>query len=145
MSEFLSLLETGVGHVKAADSIPIIGCAEAGNSGYFDDGGYPTGSGWDEVAFPHVEDPYAYALEISGDSMEPAYREGDVIIVSPSASIRRGDRVVVKTIEGEVMAKLLLRQTMNHIDLKSLNPDHPDRSFVRDKIEWMARIVWASQ
>ena len=44
-----------------------------------------------------VNDEHAYALEISGDSMTPAYRDGDVIVVSPGAPIRRGDRVVVKT------------------------------------------------
>ena len=43
--------------------------------------------------------------------MEPAYRDGDVIIVSPAAPVRRGDRVVVKTKNGEVMVKELKRQT----------------------------------
>ena len=39
--------------------------------------------------------------------MEPAYRKGDVIVVSPAAPMRRGDRVVVKTKDGEVMVKEL--------------------------------------
>ena len=42
--------------------------------------------------------------------MEPAYREGDIIVVSPAAPIRRGDRVVVKTKDGEVMVKELAPQ-----------------------------------
>ena len=45
------------------------------------------------------------SLEISGDSMAPVYRDGDRIVVSPAADVRRGDRVVVKTRKGEVMAK----------------------------------------
>jgi hypothetical protein len=81
-------------------SIPLIGLAEAGTGGFFDDGGFPVGSGWDEVAFPAPNDENAYALEISGNSMEPAYRKGDIIIVSPAAPVRRGDRVVVKTKKG---------------------------------------------
>ena len=85
--------------------MPLIGFAEAGAGGYFDDGGFPVGKGWDEIAFPAVNDEHAYALEISGNSMEPAYRDGDVIIVSPAAPIRRGDRVVVKTRDGEVMVE----------------------------------------
>jgi len=68
-----------------------------------------------------------------------------VIIVSPHASVRRGDRVVVKTIEGEVLAKELKRRTENVVELKSLNPDHDDRSLSSDKIAWMARIIWSSQ
>ena len=91
--------------------MPLIGFAEAGAGGYFDDGGFPVGKGWDEIAFPAVNDEHAYALEISGDSMQPAYRDGDVIIVSPAAPVRRGDRVVVKTKDGEVMVKELKRQT----------------------------------
>lgn len=110
-----------------------------------DDAGYPVGSGWDELQFPHVGDPQAYALEITGDSMEPVYRDGDIIIVSPSASLRRGDRVVVKTTGGEVMAKQLLRSTANRIELQSINPAHPLRTLSPTEITWMARIVWASQ
>jgi hypothetical protein len=68
---------------------------------------YPAGRGWDEIAFPSANDEHAYALEISGDSMMPAYRDGDVIVVSPAAPIRRGDRVVVKTKAGELTVKEL--------------------------------------
>ena len=85
--------------------MPLIGFAEAGAGGYFDDGGFPAGEGWDEIAFPQVSDEHAYALEVSGASMEPAYRDGDVIIVSPAAPIRRGDRVVVRARSGEVMVE----------------------------------------
>ncbi len=109
-------------------SIPLIGFAEAGTGGFFDDGGFPVGSGWDEVAFPAPNDENAYALEISGNSMEPAYRKGDIIIVSPAAPVRRGDRVVVKTKKGEVIVKQLTRRTAKQIELQSLNADHPDRT-----------------
>lgn len=129
----------------AAQAVPLLGFAEAGAGGYFDDGGFPVGKGWDEVAFPAVNDEHAYALEISGDSMKPAYRDGDVIIVSPGAPIRRGDRVVVKTIDGEVMVKELRRRTARTLELQSLNPDHPDRSLPINQVVWIARIVWASQ
>ena len=108
--------------------MPLIGFAEAGAGGYFDDGGFPVGKGWDEIAFPAVNDEHAYALEISGNSMEPAYRDGDVIIVSPAAPVRRGDRVVVKTKNGEVMVKELKRRTAKTIELRSLNPEHPERT-----------------
>src|SRR5882724_4974326 len=105
---FVSLISDSGGGAK---SVPLIGFAEAGAGGYFDDGGFPVGKGWDEIAFPAVNDENAYALEISGNSMEPAYRDGTVIIVSPAASIRKGDRVVVKTKDGEVMVKELKRRT----------------------------------
>lgn len=126
-------------------NIPVIGSAQAGSEGYFDDAGYPTGAGWDEIPFPDIGDPHAYALEISGESMEPVFRDGDVIIVSPDANIRRGDRVVVKTRDGEVMAKLLRRRTAHKLELSSFNPQHEDRILSTDEVEWTARITWASQ
>jgi len=129
----------------AAKSVPLIGFAEAGVGGYFDDGGFPAGKGWDEIAFPAVADDHAYALEISGDSMTPVYRDGDVIIVSPAAPVRRGDRVVVKTKKGEVMVKELKRQTAKQVELKSLNSEHPDRTIAHNDVVWIARVVWASQ
>ncbi|MDR4307336.1 helix-turn-helix transcriptional regulator [Chelatococcus sambhunathii] len=126
-------------------TVPLIGLAQAGDGGYFDDGGFPTGQGWDEIAFPDVEREHAYALEISGDSMEPVYRDGDVVLVAPGAPVRRGDRVVVKTAEGEVLAKELARKTAKQVELRSLNPAYPDRAFATGEVAWIARIVWASQ
>jgi phage repressor protein C with HTH and peptisase S24 domain len=128
-----------------AQAVPLIGFAEAGDGGYFDDGGFPVGRGWDEIAFPAVNDEHAYALEISGESMEPAYRDGDVIVVSPAAPIRRGDRVVVKTKDGEVMVKELKRRSAKSIELRSLNPAHKERTLPVRDVLWIARIVWASQ
>ncbi len=119
--------------------------AQAGGDGFFDDGGYPVGGGWDEVSIHDLGDPHAYALEISGDSMEPVFRDGDMVIVSPAAPIRRGDRVVVRTARGEAMAKQLVRQSARKIELRSLNPEHPDYVFDLGDVAWMHRIVWASQ
>ena len=126
--------------------VPIIGMAQAGAGGFFDDAGFPAGQGWDTVAFPGADlEDDAYALEITGDSMLPLYREGDIIIVSPAAQIRKGDRVVVKTRGGEVMAKTLLRRTTLIVELESANPAHPPRKLPSAEVDWMARIVWASQ
>ena len=130
---------------RPARRVPLIGLAQAGGEGYFDDGGFPVGGGWDEVSLPEIADPNAYALEISGDSMEPVYRDGDMVIVSPSAPIRRGDRVVIRTNKGEVMAKQLTRRSARRVELKSLNPAHPDYSFDLTEVAWVHRIIWASQ
>ncbi len=126
-------------------SVPLLGLAQAGVGGFFDDGGFPAGQGWDQVPFPAPDAETAYALEVTGDSMLPLYRDGDVIIVQPDARVRKGDRVVVRTRAGEVMAKVLLRQTVNEIELRSLNPDHADRKLPMTEVDWVARIIWASQ
>ncbi len=131
--------------IASITPLPLLGFAQAGVGGFFDDGGFPAGQGWDEVALPGFADEGAYALEVSGDSMLPLYRDGDTIIVSPAARIRRGDRVVVRTSDGEVMAKVLKRRTAKEIEVTSLNPDHADRTLPIGEIDWVARILWASQ
>ena len=143
---FVALMENGEQTDRtAARGVPLIGLAQAGSGGYFDDGGFPVGSGWDEIAFPAVTDEHAYALEISGDSMLPAYRAGDIIVVSPGAPVRRGDRVVVKTRAGEVTAKELKRRTAKTVELRAFNPEHGERILPVGDVLWIARIVWASQ
>jgi len=125
--------------------VPLLGFAQAGSGGYFDSGGFPVGQGWDEVKLPASGEGGTYALEVSGDSMLPLYRDGDIIIVSPTEQLRRGDRVVVRTQEGEVMAKILHRRTARHVELHSINPNHPPRTLEARDVDWIARILWASQ
>ena len=141
---FVGLIQ-GDGAATPTRGVPLLGFAQAGASGYFDDSGFPAGKGWDEIALPSPNDEHAYALEISGDSMRPAYRDGDIIVVSPGTPIRRGDRVVVRTSGGEVMVKELKRRTAKTLELQSLNPAHADRVLAADNVEWIARIVWTSQ
>ena len=138
--EFADLVEGRPGR-----SVQLIGLAQAGNDGYFDDAGFPVGAGWDAIRFPGLEGESVYALEITGNSMEPVYREGDRVIVAPNAQVRRGDRVIVKTIEGEILAKTLGRMTASKVELISANPDYPVRETNREQISWIARILWASQ
>ncbi|MGV3650116.1 MAG: S24 family peptidase [Devosia sp.] len=126
-------------------TVPLIGLAQAGNGGFFDGDGFPAGQGWDEITLPMSGNSSIYALEVSGDSMEPLYREGDRIVVSPTEQVRRGDRVVVKTRDGEVMAKILARQSARQIELHSLNPAYEPRILELTDVEWVARIIWASQ
>jgi phage repressor protein C with HTH and peptisase S24 domain len=139
---FVQLIGDGA---RTVQSLPLLGFAQAGAGGCFDESGFPSGKGWDEVALPSAEDEHAYALEISGDQLRPAYRDGDIIVVSPGTPIRRGDRVVVKTRGGEVMVKEMKRRTAKTLELQSLSPNQADRTLVAGDVEWIARIVWASQ
>ena len=139
---FVQLIGDGA---RSLQSVPLLGFSQAGSGGHFDESGFPTGRGWDEVALPQASDEHAYALEISGDAMKPAYRDGDIIVVSPGTAIRRGDRVVLKTSDGEVMIRELKRRTAKALELASLNPGQADRTLDADDVAWIARIVWASQ
>ncbi len=148
LAEFGELAAGGAG-TRARAAVPLLGFAQAGRDGFFDDAGFPAGEGWDEVEAPGVgtrAGEGTYALEIAGDSMTPLYREGDRVIVRPLAEPpRRGDRVVVKTTGGEVMAKEVARVTARRLTLRSLNPAHADRTLDWSEVAWTARILWASQ
>jgi phage repressor protein C with HTH and peptisase S24 domain len=144
LDEFMRLIEPEAGPGRAA--VPVIGLAQAGAGRLFTEDGMPAGGpGWEEIEFPDLARERVFALEVQGDSMRPLYREGDVVIVSPTANIHRGDRVVVRTKAGEVMAKELKRRTAKVIELLSLNPDHPERSIPMAEVDWIARIMWARQ
>jgi phage repressor protein C with HTH and peptisase S24 domain len=151
MGDFIALIETHEITISKTNAnprvIPLLGLGQAGRQGFFDDTGLPMGEGWDEVRFPDLQaaSEGTYALEIQGDSMQPLYRDGDIIVVSPAAQLRKGDRVVVKTRKGEIMAKELARKTGQKIELKSLNPAQPDCILLAPDIQWIARILWVSQ
>ena len=145
VEEFMELLSGRKGAAPKRRVIPMLGFAKAGKGGFFDDSGFPQGSSWDEIDVPGVTDNTAYALEITGDSMMPVYREGDTVIVSPAATVRKGDRVVVRTADGQVMAKIMQRQTAKTLELASINPDHVTKILDMKDVDWIARIMWASQ
>jgi len=145
VEEFMDLLSGRKGSPPRLKQIPLLGFAKAGKGGFFDDSGFPSGNGWEEIDVPGVTDASAYGLEITGDSMLPVFREGDIIIISPAATIRKGDRVVVKTSNGEVMAKIMQRQTARTLELASFNVAHDTKTLDMKDVDWMARIIWASQ
>jgi phage repressor protein C with HTH and peptisase S24 domain len=150
LEDFLTLVQNAGARVDdrlpvQRSTVPLLGIAQAGAGGFFDDAGFPVGHGWDLVELPVRTADGAYALQVQGDSMMPVYRDRDVLIVEPGAAVRKGDRVVVKTTSGEVMAKVLARRSARDIELLSINPEHPTRTIAAVEIEWVARIAWASQ
>ena len=144
LDDFLHLVDSGQPQVRTM--VPLIGLTQAGSGRLFTEEGIPTGGpGWDEIEFPDLGDDRAFALEVQGDSMLPLYRDGDVLIVAPNAGIRKGDRIVARLTNGEVVAKELRRRTARTIELSSLNPEHEDRMVPLAEVAWMARVMWVRQ
>jgi phage repressor protein C with HTH and peptisase S24 domain len=130
---------------SSAHGVPMIEFAQAATDSHFDDSGHPAGKGWDELAFPAIADDSAYALRFVGDSMAPIYRDGSVIVVSPAATIRKDDRVLVKTKDGEMTVREFKRRTPKVIELRALTKAQQNETLPARDVMWMARIVWASQ
>ncbi len=126
-------------------TVPMLGLARAGEDGFFDDAGLPTGDGWEQTELPRPRDSLM-SLRIAGDSMAPLYREGDRVIVDREATeVRKGDRVVVRTTGGETLAKEVTALSGGGVTLASVNPAYPPRTVARRDIVWMGRILWVSQ
>ncbi|CAN5351327.1 helix-turn-helix transcriptional regulator [soil metagenome] len=141
LGDFADLAEDA----SAPATLPLLGLAQAGADGFFDDAGLPTGDGWDQTELPRAAEG-RFSLEIAGDSMVPLYRPGDRVIVDPTQGpARKGDRVVVRTTTGETMAKEILTLNARTVTLGSINPAYPPRVVPTREVAWMARIVWASQ
>ncbi|WP_342640632.1 S24 family peptidase [Rhodoligotrophos ferricapiens] len=144
--EFAMLVNGHSGCASPNSSIiPLIGLAQVESSGYFDTKGLPSGSHWDALAFPGLSDQRVYALEINGSEYDPIYRDGDVIIISPTASLRRGDRMLYRQQDGKVFIRTLYRQTARVLETTPLDGSGDPTSTPLETIEWTARIVWTSQ
>lgn len=142
LGEFAALARDGA---ERPSTVPMLGMAQAGQDGFFDDAGLPVGDGWEQTDLPRPRDSLL-SLRIVGDSMAPLYREGDRVIVDREATeVRKGDRVVVRTTGGETLAKEVAALTAGAVTLASVNPAYPTRTVARGDIVWMGRILWVSQ
>lgn len=137
---------------RPRDSVPVtshrlrcIAMDQAARPELFDEAGFPVGPGWDEIDFPNLEDPHAYALEVRGDDFLPTYRDGDLVIVSPTAGIRRRDRIMLRTKAGAIVAGTLLRRTAQRVEIEPFASDLESQVLPVREVAWLARIVWVSQ
>ena len=144
LSTFVALIEEGYppGGPRRLPALPVT-TAETG--GHFDAEGKPLAAGWDEVWFPNLADPDCFMLEIDGQRWEPAYRDGDQLVVSPGENLRRGDRAVARTVEGSFVFGTLRRRSVRSIELAAPGSDGGSLTFDTEQIAWISRIVWASQ
>lgn len=129
----------------ATASVPVLGTAFAG----FHEGAAPPIP--NDIPRPEIipfPDPLyepLYALTVVGDSMTPLYRNGDVLFITTAVEPEPGDRVAVKLSIGEILAKVYMGRSDNEYVFRAVSPDHPDASLRADVVDWVARIVYATQ
>jgi phage repressor protein C with HTH and peptisase S24 domain len=141
IEDFVSLLSRGGGRAPSR-MVPFLKLKELAKKKAFDGEGKPALKAWERLSFPDLNDDTAFAIEVTGDAAAPVFRDGDVVVVSPTAELRKGDRVLVKTADGWALMRLV-RRTAKKVELKSLNGEDGGGVFDRAKIEWIARVVWA--
>lgn len=145
LETFVTLMsdEATIDRRLPSERLRSIGFHDAADGSLFDEAGFPIGERWDEIDFPGITDKHAFALEVQGDEMLPAYRDGDVLIVSPGASIRRGDRVILRAGIEAMMAGTLSRRTAQRLELEPFSEREERRSFALREVTWLSRIIWA--
>jgi phage repressor protein C with HTH and peptisase S24 domain len=143
LSEFVALVSK-VPPFAAQRHLPFRSC-DGMSISHFDQAGNPTGAAWDRQPFPDLADRHAYALAVSGDGLEPVYRDGDRLVVSPEAPLRKGDRVVVLVRSGETIIRSLIRRGAQKLELAGLTPTLPARTLPIGAVAFIHRIVWVSQ
>jgi phage repressor protein C with HTH and peptisase S24 domain len=125
----------------AQKKIPVIGYVSAGETDvHYDDQGYATGGGFDEVERPSkVKDPHAYALRVKGDSMFPAYREGDTLVLDTTKPVYNKDDAVVR-VRGKSYFKIFW-QIGDEIILRSFNNEHPEIRCKPEDVDLKHKVV----
>jgi len=76
--------------------VPVINKVAAGYPTDFDDLDYPVGIADDYVRCPDLHDPNAFAVRVVGDSMEPKFVEGNIVVFSPAADVHGGDDCFIR-------------------------------------------------
>jgi phage repressor protein C with HTH and peptisase S24 domain len=142
LSEFVGLVEdheSGGGLRR----LPKLRFAMAAQPGYFDAEGHPLRGQWEETSFPDLSDPHAFALEITGDGLLPVYRNRDLVVVSPAGAVSAGDRILLRSLQGELLIAELLDRSSDRLRVRSLSREHVVRELPMAQVQWFARIAWS--
>jgi phage repressor protein C with HTH and peptisase S24 domain len=128
----------GTGNVVAISAggvVPIINRVSAGYPQEFTDLDYPPSVADEYIRCVDVHDAQAFAARVVGDSMEPDYREGDVVVFSPNTPARSGDDCFVRFADdGGTTFKRYYQDDEATIRLQPLNNRYPAEVYDRRKI-----------
>ena len=114
------------GTISAGRLVPIINKVAAGYPTDFDDLDYPVGVADDYIRCPDVHDPNAFAVRVVGDSMEPKFKEGDIVVFSPRLQVQNGDDCFVRFASPhETTFKRVFFEPNNMVRLQPRNDKYP--------------------
>lgn len=124
--------------------VPVINRVAAGYPRDFTDLEFPRHVADDYVSVPGVTDPDAFAARVVGDSMQPDYREGDIVVFSPAAKVIDGCDCFVRLEPDHetTFKRVFMEKTEGQVRLQPLNSNYPPRLLDREQIAGMYRAVW---
>ncbi len=128
--------------IAAGRQVPVINKVEAGYPADFNDLDYPVGIADDYVRCPDLHDPNAFAVRVVGDSMEPRFREGDIVIFSPAAEVQNGDDCFVRfSMPHETTFKRVFFEPDNQVRLQPRNDKYPPIIIEGSRINGLYRAI----
>jgi len=126
----------------AGKLVPVLNKVTAGYPVDYDDMDYPPGGADDYVRCPDLHDPNAFAVRVVGDSMEPKFYEGDIVIFSPAAAVTNGDDCFIRmTNPHETTFKRVFFEETGQVRLQPRNQKYPPFILPQDKINGIWRAV----
>jgi len=146
MAEFVTLIDETPGPAQRVAELRLksIRLSQVSEES-FDKAGFPSAGEWEDVEFPAIEDPRAYIIELDRDGTQAFCRPGSLVVVSPSSSVRRHDRIVLKSKEGTLLLGTVKRKTAQHHTLIDTGAQPDETTIATKDIAWVARILWVSQ
>lgn len=97
------------GPLPAPHRVPVVGMAKMDDNGMYEE--LLLGSGQkNQHVKVHTRDPKAYALRVRGDALQPAVRDGWIIVAEPASQPEAGEYVLITTRDGRKMMMELLYQ-----------------------------------
>ena len=146
LSELLAQSDLNIEQDKlplaAGRLVPVINKVAAGYPSDFNDLDYPVGIADDYIRCPDMHDPNAFAVRVVGDSMEPKFREGDIVIFSPAAEVHNGDDCFVRfAMPHETTFKRVFFESENKIRLQPRNEKYSPTIVDGKRINGLYRAV----
>jgi len=128
--------------LSAGRLVPIINKVAAGYPAEFNDLDYPVGIADDYVRCPDLHDPNAFAVRVVGDSMEPKFCEGDIVIFSPGVEVHNGDDCFVRfTMPHETTFKRVFFESDKQVRLQPRNEKYSPSLIEGKRIDGIYRAV----
>ncbi|MCP4376078.1 MAG: S24 family peptidase [bacterium] len=121
--------------------IPIINEVSAGYPSDFTDLDYPPSVADEYVQCPDIHDPQAFAARVVGDSMEPDYRQGDIVVFAPNTPAENGQNCFVRLDSGETTFKRVYQDTATTLRLQPLNDKHTTHIVPRTEVTGLWPVV----
>ena len=135
-------IDSSISKTEPGRLIPIINRVAAGYPVDFDDLQYPAGFADDYVRCPDIDDPQAFGVRVIGDSMEPKFVQGDIVIFSPAVEVRSGDDCFVRlSTPHETTFKRVFFEADNMVRLQPRNEKYSPMILEGSRINGLYRAV----